>query len=76
MGHSVDQIRIDAHLNGPVRDVARYTNVPLFVMRVQTCGVDHSLWTDTSDLVCTVLNRALSRTPTLISINASKPSQA
>ena len=77
MEHSVDHtFRIDAHLKGLVRDVARYTNLPLFVMRVQTCGVDHSLWTDTRDLVCTVLSRAWSQTPTLISITASKPSQA
>ena len=44
MKYSVDHtVRIDAHLKGLVRDVARYTNLPVFVMRVQTCGVAHSL---------------------------------
>ena len=77
MEYSVDHtFRIDAHSKGLVRDVARYTNLPLSVMRVQTRGVDHPLWTDTSDLVCTVLSRALSRTPTLISITSSEPSQS
>ena len=77
MGYSVDHtFRIDAPSKGLVRDVARYTNLPLFVMRVQTRGVDHSSWTDTSNLVCTVLSHALSGTPTLISKTSSKPSQS
>ena len=40
VGHT---FRIDARLKGLVRDVAHYTNLPVFVMRVQTCGVAHSL---------------------------------
>ena len=44
MKYSVDhRVRIDAHLKGLVRDAARYTNLPVFVMRAQTCGVAHSL---------------------------------